>query len=106
LNQINPASGKTSRFKPKASRSKVLQAAKGIFNLMPFPIPLFAEPELLLAIASVRYDGPGAAFSQSPAQFSAVIGFVTEHGICRLGCLNQCSAGRAVMRLATCKRNI
>ena len=84
----------------RGNSSEILQPAKGIFDLVPFAILLFAESKSLLPIASVRYNSFGSLILQLLPQLGAIVALVRQQKFSRLSFFDQLRTDRTVMRLA------
>lgn len=67
---------------------------------MPALVGLSVEAERLLAVGPIGNDGLGAAISQPFAELSAVVRFITQKLLCRIGSADQPLGDRAIVRLA------
>ena len=72
---------------------------------MPFAIGFFVEAAAALAVRFVGYDGPCATVFQPFPQVVAVVGFITQELLCRLGSADETLRDRVIMRLATGQEN-
>jgi hypothetical protein len=63
-------------------------------------VGLSVEVERPLAVGPIGNDGLGAAISQPFAELSAVVRFITQKLLCRIGSADQPLGNRAVVRLA------